>query len=146
MTPDTHTAPITTIALRTTICTAVAVLIAWMALVPDQPTILWIDKLDHVAAFGALATVMRLARIRTSVVLWICFAAAAGIELAQGAVPSLRREMSAMDLLASCAGATRQYLMQPYIKANIKEKSSYTRPQHVAHKLSCYSDFQWVRL
>lgn len=106
MTPDTHTAPITTIALRTTICTAVAVLIAWMALVPDQPTILWIDKLDHVAAFGALATVMRLARIRTSVVLWICFAAAAGIELAQGAFPSLRREMSAMDLLASCAGAT----------------------------------------
>lgn len=106
MMPVRDAAPIMTIALRTTICTAVAVLIAWMALVPDQPTILWIDKLDHVAAFGALATVMRLARIRPSVVLWVCFAAAAGIEFAQGAFPSLRREMSAMDLLASCAGAT----------------------------------------
>lgn len=105
MTPYRDSAPIMTIALRTTICTAVAVLIAWMALVPDQPTILWIDKLDHVAAFGALATVLRLARIRTSVVLWICFVAAAGIEFAQGAFPSLRREMSAMDLLASCSGA-----------------------------------------
>lgn len=106
MTTDTDATPIMTIAIRTTICTAIAVLIAWMALVPDQPTILWIDKLDHVAAFGALATVMRLARVRTSIVLWTCFAAAAGIELAQGAFPSLRREMSAMDLLASWAGAT----------------------------------------
>lgn len=106
MTGENDVAPVMTVALRTTICTAVAVLIAWMALVPDQPTILWIDKLDHVAAFGALATVMRLARVRTSVVLWTCFVAAAGIEFAQGAFPSLRREMSVMDLLASWAGAT----------------------------------------
>ena len=91
--------------LRLTACMAVASLIAWMALVPDQPTILWIDKLDHVEAFGALALVLRFAGASTRTVAWTCLASAVAIEAAQGWFVSLRREMSATDLLASCTGA-----------------------------------------
>jgi len=94
--------------MRTIIgCTAAcatALLIAVMALTPGQPVLLWIDKIDHAAAFGALALVLSAFLRSERVVLAICCAAAALVEIAQGAMPWLGREMSLSDLVFGVLG------------------------------------------
>lgn len=95
--------------MRTIIgCTAAcatALLIAIMALTPGQPTLLWIDKADHAAAFGALALVLSILFRSDRAVLAVACTAAALVEIAQGAMPWLGREMSFADLVFSALGA-----------------------------------------
>lgn len=95
--------------MRTIIgCTAAcatALLIAVMALTPGQPTLLWIDKADHAAAFGALALVLSFFVRLERAILVSCCTAAALVEIAQGAMPWLGREMSFADFVFSALGA-----------------------------------------
>jgi VanZ family protein len=110
--------------LRLTASVAVATLIAWMALIPDQPTILWIDKLDHLAAFGALAVALRMATGSGRLIVVLCTMAASAVEIAQGLFPSLRREPSMADLAAGVVGAVLAVVAMRIAQRTLRTRSA----------------------
>jgi VanZ family protein len=75
------------------------------AMTPGMPVVFWIDKGDHVVAFGTLTAVLFLATARLRASFSIAAVAAVLIEVAQGAFPSLGRECSVADLMAGVAAA-----------------------------------------
>lgn len=79
--------------------------IAALAMSPRMPVVFGWDKADHVVAFGGLAGALLIATRRPLHSFLAASGAAAAVEMAQGAFPSLGRECSWTDLLAGVAGA-----------------------------------------
>lgn len=75
------------------------------AMTPGFPVVFWIDKADHVIAFGTLTAVVFLATTRLRLSFAAATIGALLIEVAQGAFPSLGRECSIADLAAGVAAA-----------------------------------------
>lgn len=79
--------------------------IAVLSMIPDMPVVFWIDKGDHVVAFGGLSAMLCIATRRPVTAFALASTAAALVELAQGAFPSLGRECSMADLLTGITAA-----------------------------------------
>lgn len=84
---------------------AMVIGIAVLSMIPDMPVVFWIDKGDHVVAFGCLSAMLFIATRRPVASFILASAAAALVEIAQGAFPSLNRECSIADLMTGVAAA-----------------------------------------
>lgn len=84
---------------------AMTIGIAVLSMIPDMPVVFWIDKGDHVVAFGSLSVMLCIATRKPVASFALASAAAALVEIAQGAFPSLGRECSVADLMTGVAAA-----------------------------------------
>ncbi len=91
--------------IRTLLPAATTAGIAVLAMTPRMPVVFGWDKADHVVAFGGLAAALMIATGRPMRSFVIASGAAATVEIAQGALPSLGRECSIADLVVGVVAA-----------------------------------------